>query len=76
MPRAHQNWVFTKQYATMADIEFNPRFTKPKLWEVFKKELKNSPEYCIDQLTAEREKDIIIKRTPPYHCELKKIAMC
>ena len=51
MPRTHQKWVFTKQYATMVDrhnIEFNPRFTKLKLWEVIKEELKKFPEYCID----------------------------
>ena len=58
------------------DIEFNPRFMKPKLWEVIKKELKNFPEYCIDQLKAECGKDIIVKRTPPYHCELNQIVVC
>ena len=55
------------------DIEFSPRFDETK---IIKKELKNFPEYCINQLTAECRKDIIVKRTPPYHCELNQIVMC
>ena len=72
MPKTEQKWVFTNQYATMVDrhdIEFNPRSMKSKLCEVIKKELKNFPEYCIDQFTAECGKDIIVKRSPPYHFE-------
>ena len=58
------------------DIDFEPDATRPKLWEIIKEELKNFPEYCIDKLTAECGKDIIIERTPPYHCELNPIEMC
>ena len=58
------------------DIDFEPDATRPKLWEIIKEELKNFPEYCIDKLTAECGKDIIIERTSPYHCEMNPIKMC
>ena len=42
-----QEWLIEKE------IDFDPRALKPKLWEIIKEELKNFPEYCIDQLVAE-----------------------
>ena len=75
-PKAASYKADMQEWLIEHDIHFDARWTKPKLWEIIKEELKNFPEYCIDQLAAECGKDIIIERTPPYHCELNPIEMC
>ena len=75
-PKAGSYKADMQEWLIAHDIHFDARWTKPLLWEKIKEELKNFPEYCIDQLTAECGKDIIIERTPPYHCEMNPIEMC
>ena len=59
-------------WLTKMGIPFNPKATKPELYEIIKWH-KPAPKYAVDKIIRDAGHEVL--RTPPYHCQLQPIEL-
>ncbi|XP_063416585.1 uncharacterized protein LOC134698835 [Mytilus trossulus] len=61
-----------KDFLNKNGLEFDSKFTKPKLYDIIKSK-KIAPVYKVDEFLKKMGHDVL--RLPPYHCDLNPIEL-